>query len=99
MKRRWPNLSFPTIFPIIKVGFKTKSLHVYKLNSLFTIGPPRDVNQAKEFFKKRFINLNDNPKKEVYVHFTVATDTKLLAHVMDSVSDSILHENLQTLLL
>jgi hypothetical protein len=63
------------------------------------IGPPTDFNQAKDFFRHRFTKLNSNPNKQVYVHYTVATDTKLLAHVMESVSDSILHENLQTFLL
>ncbi|KAG2210452.1 hypothetical protein INT47_002394 [Mucor saturninus] len=62
-------------------------------------GSATDYHQARDFFKHRFTKLNTNKEKFVYVHFTVATDTKLLAHVMESVSDSILHENLQTLLL
>ncbi|KAI8075830.1 guanine nucleotide binding protein, alpha subunit [Gilbertella persicaria] len=62
-------------------------------------GSPTNVDQGKEFFKTRFMNLNNNAGKQIYVHYTVATDTRLLAHVMESVSDSILHENLQTLLL
>ncbi|CAO3621525.1 unnamed protein product [Cunninghamella echinulata] len=62
-------------------------------------GPHQDYQTAADYFRRRFESLNRNIKKQVYIHFTVATDTKLLAHVMDSVSDSILHENLQTLLL
>ncbi|KAI8373778.1 guanine nucleotide binding protein, alpha subunit [Blakeslea trispora] len=62
-------------------------------------GSPGHVESGKEFFKTRFTNLNNNASKQIYVHFTVATDTQLLAHVMESVSDSILHENVQTLLL
>ncbi|ORE11927.1 guanine nucleotide binding protein, alpha subunit [Rhizopus microsporus var. microsporus] len=62
-------------------------------------GSPTDYNQAKEYFKNRFLTLNTNHEKQIYVHFTVATDTQLLAVVMESVSDSILQENLQTLLL
>ncbi|CAO3610919.1 unnamed protein product [Cunninghamella blakesleeana] len=62
-------------------------------------GPPMDYQSAADYFRRRFESLNRNARKQVYIHFTVATDTKLLAHVMDSVSDSILHENLQTLLL
>ncbi|ORX59596.1 guanine nucleotide binding protein, alpha subunit [Hesseltinella vesiculosa] len=62
-------------------------------------GPPNDYMAGAEYFKKRFEKLNQNDNKPVYAHFTVATDTKLLRHVMDSVSDSILHENVQTLLL
>ncbi|KAK4508942.1 uncharacterized protein ATC70_013215 [Mucor velutinosus] len=62
-------------------------------------GPSADYDQATEFFKRRFTKLNANASKQIYVHYTVATDTRLLAHIMESVSDSILHENLQTLLL
>lgn len=63
------------------------------------VGPSADYDQATEFFKRRFTKLNANASKQIYVHYTVATDTRLLAHIMESVSDSILHENLQTLLL
>lgn len=62
-------------------------------------GPSKDVDQVADYFCKRFEKLNRSAKKQVYVHYTVATDTQLLSHVMNSVSDSILHENLQTLLL
>ncbi|CAO3591793.1 unnamed protein product [Absidia cylindrospora] len=62
-------------------------------------GSALDYQACADYFKRRFESLNRNEKKQIYVHFTVATDTKLLGHVMGSVSDSILHENLQTLLL
>ncbi|KAI8093804.1 guanine nucleotide binding protein, alpha subunit [Halteromyces radiatus] len=62
-------------------------------------GPTLDYLAGADYFRHRFESLNRNDKKQIYIHFTVATDTKLLAHVMGSVSDSILHENLQTLLL
>ncbi|KAI8991299.1 guanine nucleotide-binding protein alpha-2 subunit [Mycotypha africana] len=62
-------------------------------------GQADDFDEACEFFRRRFTQLNTNKNKRIYVHFTVATDTRLLARVMESVSDSILHENLQTLLL
>lgn len=68
-------------------------------NNFFGLGSPTDFDQAKDFFRRRFTKLNSNPDKQIYVHYTVATDTRLLANVMESVSDSILHENLQTLLL
>lgn len=70
-----------------------------KINSWANVGPSADYDQATEFFKRRFTKLNANANKQIYVHYTVATDTRLLAHIMESVSDSILHENLQTLLL
>ncbi|RUS29271.1 hypothetical protein BC938DRAFT_480855 [Jimgerdemannia flammicorona] len=62
-------------------------------------GPDDDFNQTKAYFRRRFIRLNRSEKKEVYPHFTDATDTNLLRHVMTAVSDIILNENLQLLLL
>ncbi|KAI9311479.1 guanine nucleotide binding protein, alpha subunit [Dichotomocladium elegans] len=62
-------------------------------------GPSKDYHQSIGYFHKRFEMLNRNTKRQIYVHYTVATDTKLLSHVMTYVSDSILHENIQTLLL
>ncbi|KAI9493133.1 guanine nucleotide binding protein, alpha subunit [Zychaea mexicana] len=62
-------------------------------------GSSKDYNQAADYFRKRFEMLNRSSRKQIYVHYTVATDTRLLGHVMNSVSDSILHENVQTLLL
>lgn len=66
---------------------------------LWLIGPSKSYEHAIDYFRKRFELLNRNAKKQIYVHYTVATDTQLLGHVMNSVSDSILHENVQTLLL
>ncbi|KAI8636996.1 guanine nucleotide binding protein, alpha subunit [Parasitella parasitica] len=62
-------------------------------------GPSTDYDKASDFFKQRFTKLNVNASKQIYVHYTVATDTQLLNHIMESVSDSILHENLETILL
>ncbi|KAL0095857.1 guanine nucleotide binding protein, alpha [Phycomyces blakesleeanus] len=58
-----------------------------------------DVDQAKSYFSKRFLRLNRSASKKVYVHYTDATDTQLLEHVMLAVSDIILNENLDTLML
>ncbi|KAJ2955844.1 hypothetical protein NQZ79_g8226 [Umbelopsis isabellina] len=62
-------------------------------------GADDDLEQTKTYFRKRFQRLNTSEKKQVYPHFTDATDTKQLAHVMTAVSDIVLNENLQMLLL
>jgi guanine nucleotide-binding protein subunit alpha len=62
-------------------------------------GPNEDFKQTSSYFKRRFQRLNRSDKKEIYPHMTDATDTNLLRHVMTSVSDIILNENLQLLLL
>ncbi|KAI9835054.1 MAG: G-Protein alpha subunit [Sarea resinae] len=54
---------------------------------------------AKKYFAEKFRNLNRNPNKEVYVHFTNATDTNLLKITMTSVQDIIVQRNLSSLVL
>ncbi|CAM0142235.1 unnamed protein product [Umbelopsis sp. WA50703] len=62
-------------------------------------GADDDLEQTKAYFRRRFQRLNTSDKKQVYPHFTDATDSKQLAHVMTAVSDIVLNENLQMLLL
>ncbi|CAG8482217.1 7851_t:CDS:1 [Ambispora leptoticha] len=60
-------------------------------------GPNNDFKQTSHYFKKRFQRLNRSDLKEVYPHFTDATDTNLLRHIMGSVTDIILTQNLREL--
>ncbi|KAI7905664.1 guanine nucleotide binding protein, alpha subunit [Cokeromyces recurvatus] len=62
-------------------------------------GDNSNFEQTSNYFKNRFQRLNQNPSKNVYTYFTNVTDTKLLQHVMFAVSDIILNENLNTLML
>jgi len=47
----------------------------------------------------KFFALNRTPSREVYGHFTNATDTDLLKVTMSSVQDMIIQRNLQKLIL
>lgn len=62
-------------------------------------GAPRDVKAGQEYFAKSFQGLLDQPGKELYVHFTNATDTDLLSKTMSSVQDMIVQRNLHELIL
>lgn len=62
-------------------------------------GPPNDYKESCDFFRRRFTKLNRTPSKEVYTHFTNATDTSLLKVIMASVTDIILTGNLRDLVL
>ncbi|CAJ0881551.1 15881_t:CDS:10 [Entrophospora sp. SA101] len=57
----------------------------------------QNFKQTTHFFKKKFQRLNRSEKKEIYPHFTDATDTNLLRHIMGSVTDIILTQNLRDL--
>ncbi|KAK3365828.1 guanine nucleotide binding protein, alpha subunit [Lasiosphaeria ovina] len=62
-------------------------------------GPPGDFKQASKYFMDKFRALNRNPEKEIYGHFTNATDTNLLKITMGSVQDMIIQRNLKHLIL
>lgn len=62
-------------------------------------GDPTDPKIACKFFDEKFRSLNRNPEKEIYTHFTNATDTNLLKITMTSVQDMIIQTNLHQLIL
>ena len=62
-------------------------------------GDPTDLKVACRFFDEKFRSLNKNPAKEIYTHFTNATDTNLLKITMTSVQDMIIQTNLHQLIL
>lgn len=62
-------------------------------------GAANDYKAAGEYFAKKFRSLNRTEDRELYVHFTNATDTNLLKLTMQSVQDTIIQSNLTTLIL
>ncbi|KAG9032306.1 hypothetical protein FRB95_001627 [Tulasnella sp. JGI-2019a] len=54
-------------------------------------GAPGDAKAGKEYFKKRFLKLSSKSsrvkEREIYTHFTNATDTELLRVVMAAVEE------------
>lgn len=63
------------------------------------MGPSRNVEAGQKFFADKFKNLVRDSSKEVYVHYTNATDTNLLDKTMKSVQDMIVQRNLHSLML
>jgi len=51
-----------------------------------------DPKVAREFIKEKFVSLNENPKKQIYSHFTCATDTGNVRVVFNIVKDIVLHK-------
>ena len=62
-------------------------------------GSNADFDAAARYFSDRFRGINRVPDREIYVHYTNATDTNLLKATMDSVQDMIIQKNLHTLIL
>ncbi|CAG9855459.1 unnamed protein product [Phyllotreta striolata] len=57
---------------------------------------PNTYEAASEYIRKKFENLNRmKDKKEIYSHFTCATDTNNIQFVFDAVTDVIIRNNLK----
>eukprot|EP00835_Amoeboradix_gromovi_P001808 NODE_90_length_21806_cov_0.389137.p12 type:complete len:112 gc:universal NODE_90_length_21806_cov_0.389137:12250-12585(+) len=54
-----------------------------------------DYDAACEYFLHRFVSLNQSDVKQVYTHFTCATDTTQIKFVMAAVNDIIIQTNLR----
>lgn len=62
-------------------------------------GDPADVQAGQAYFATKFKRLYRDPDKQLYIHFTNATDTDILQFTMDSVQLMILQHNFNTILL
>lgn len=58
-------------------------------------GPQKDAQAAREFILKMFVDLNPDPDKIIYSHFTCGTDTENIRFVFAAVKDTILQLNLK----
>jgi len=58
-------------------------------------GRMRDAVEAREFILRIFVELNPDPDKIIYSHFTCATDTDNIRFVFAAVKDTILQLNLR----
>ncbi|BFZ61559.1 hypothetical protein YB2330_002631 [Saitoella coloradoensis] len=81
-----------------KIDLFREKISVSPINRYFPDfqGDQTDYSVASKFFQKKFVGVNRNPAKDIYSHWTNATDTNLLRNVFISVSDIILQKNLQT---
>ncbi|KAA0186209.1 Guanine nucleotide-binding protein G(Q) subunit alpha [Fasciolopsis buskii] len=57
--------------------------------------PQRDAEAARDFILKMFVELNPDPEKIIYSHFTCATDTENILSVFAAVKDTMVQLNLK----
>ena len=62
-------------------------------------GAEGDEETAMQYFANKFRVINRNANREIYIHFTTATDTNLLKHTMSSVQDILIQKQLNRLIL
>ncbi|KAL1964125.1 hypothetical protein VTN77DRAFT_7213 [Rasamsonia byssochlamydoides] len=91
----------PIILFLNKMDLFKGKLAVSPINKHFPdyTGPNTDFEAAAKYFADRFRGINRMPDREIYIHYTNATDTNLLKATMDSVQDMIIQKNLHTLIL
>lgn len=63
------------------------------------MGEAGDYDAGSAYFAKKFKGLNRTSDREIYVHYTNATDTNLLKITMQSVQDTIIQHNLNRYIL
>jgi len=65
-------------------------------------GQVGDAKAGRDYFKRRFIRLAqsqpDHTDRDIYVHTTTATDTRMLRTILSAVEDMIIRTNLRSIL-
>jgi guanine nucleotide-binding protein subunit alpha len=61
---------------------------------MIIIGPDT-FEASSDYLLNRFVSLNQSNSKQIYTHFTCATDTQQIKFVMAAVNDIIIQNNLR----
>ena len=62
-------------------------------------GDPRNLADVQAFILHMFTSVKRDPRKPLFHHFTTAVDTENIKVVFNAVKDTILHRNLESLML
>ena len=91
----------PIILFLNKMDLFKEKLAISPMSKHFPdyAGDDADFDAAAKYFAERFRGINRIPGREIYIHYTNATDTTLLKATMESVQDMIIQKNLHTLIL
>ncbi|ETI20647.1 hypothetical protein G647_06989 [Cladophialophora carrionii CBS 160.54] len=91
----------PIILFLNKIDLFREKLPISPLSTHFPdyTGKDGDEEASKQFFANKFRSINRNSNREIYIHFTNATDTNLLKKTMEDVQDILIQKNLQRLVL
>jgi len=72
---------------------KLKKVPLKKFFDEFDSGA--DFKAGCEFMEEQFLGMNKNPKKQIYVHVTTATDTDTMEKVFGAVKDIVIKDSLR----
>lgn len=62
-------------------------------------GDPHSIKDVQNFILDMFVSVKRDPRKPLFHHFTTAVDTENIKVVFNAVKDTILHRNLESLML
>lgn len=62
-------------------------------------GDPHSMKDVQNFILDMFVSVKRDPRKPLFHHFTTAVDTENIKVVFNAVKDTILHRNLESLML
>lgn len=68
-------------------------------NYLHFVGDPHSLPDVQAFLLDFFRQAKRDPRKSLFHHFTTAVDTENIKVVFNAVKDTILHRNLESLML
>ncbi|CAO3600891.1 unnamed protein product [Absidia cylindrospora] len=75
--------------------FKDKLLKEPLSDTFPDFAGPDTYDVASDYILNRFVSLNQSDSKQIYTHFTCATDTLQIKFVMEAVNDIIIQNNLR----
>ncbi|KAI8977923.1 guanine nucleotide binding protein, alpha subunit [Pilobolus umbonatus] len=79
-----------------KIDIFKEKLSQYPLkNSFNDYSGPDSYESCSSYISKQFLSLNQSDSKQIYTHFTCATDTQQIIFVMTAVNDIITQNNLR----
>ncbi|KAJ6245490.1 guanine nucleotide-binding protein g(o) subunit alpha [Anaeramoeba flamelloides] len=88
----------PIILFLNKIDLFKEKIKKHDLNVCFPdYKDGLDEKKSREYIKNKFIEKNLNKNKEVYSHFTCATDTSNIKFVFESIKDIILSNMVKTI--
>jgi guanine nucleotide-binding protein subunit alpha len=89
----------PVILFFNKIDLFREKLRISPISTYFPdyAGEEGDEEAARGYFAERFRAINQTAGREIYIHYTDATDTNLLRNTIQSVQHIIIQKNLQQL--
>ncbi|OBZ87033.1 Guanine nucleotide-binding protein subunit alpha, partial [Choanephora cucurbitarum] len=79
-----------------KIDIFKEKLSRYPLKESFSdFNGQETYESASDYILNRFVSLNQSDSKQIYTHFTCATDTQQIRFVMAAVNDIIIQNNLR----